>query len=675
MDAEQMLREIDRRRPAPRRGFAVTLISAAGISAAGLLLGAGLTAHAEDASVAAEPGDKAVIQQNDAGTAATPNQPPAAIGLPLPPYPPPVSGLEAHSDDKPFAGAVAEARAEREAASFMAVAKPEAAPQPQPEAHVAAASPAAPAASPPQAASPEHAPPAAAAAPAAPPVAASETPAAAKAAELPAAAPASTPDAASAPQAAPAIAADDHAPEDHTADIMQAAFTKETAGPLPARLGNAERQALIAYFDKRAFRPIWHVDGALTPAALAVLDRLAHAAEEGLDPDDYVAAATASAVTAPTSTHPDDIADAEWRISAAALAYARDARGARVTPSRLSNLITPSLALPDAETVLDTLTRAQDASAALAAFNPHADGYVNLRTALGKLRAEMVAPSPAAAPGKAQRTVGAELASVAPETMKGRRGTPLDQAAKRAVSAVSAKRVEADIIANMERWRWLPPELGDRYILVNVPEYTLRYVNNGVVAHQARVIVGKPTSPTPIFSAEMKFLVVNPSWYIPPSILKKEFLPKLANDPLFAERQGYVVAYHGGQISIRQPPGERNALGRIKFMFPNEHSVYLHDTPTRGLFASTSRAFSHGCVRVDQPFKLAEYVLNNQASWPEKRIEKMIGGSERTINLPAQLPVHLAYFTLSADANGNLQRFGDIYGMDTRLEAVLAPRK
>ena len=142
------------------------------------------------------------------------------------------------------------------------------------------------------------------------------------------------------------------------------------------------------------------------------------------------------------------------------------------------------------------------------------------------------------------------------------------KAATRVVSALSSKRVEADIIANMERWRWLPPDLGERYILVNVPEFTLRYVNNGVLAHQARVIVGKPTTPTPLFSADMKFLVVNPSWYVPPSILKKEFLPKLAEDPLYAERQGYEVVQHGDRISIRQPPGERNALGRIKFMFP-----------------------------------------------------------------------------------------------------------
>jgi L,D-transpeptidase YcbB len=424
--------------------------------------------------------------------------------------------------------------------------------------------------------------------------------------------------------------------------------------------------AIAAYYDKRAFEPLWHGDGAPTKVALALIDRLAHAGEEGLDPDDYAAAATPAA-----SRNVKDVAEAEWRISAALVAYARDARGARVIPTRLSGLITPKLSLPDAETVLDTLTRAADTSAALEAFNPRADGYLNLRTALARLRAETVAPSPA----KNDSVEAAQLASVAPETLKERHGSAVDQAATRAVSALSSKRVVADIIANMERWRWLPPELGDRYILVNVPEFTLRYINNGVLAHEARVIVGKPSSPTPIFSGDMKFLVVNPSWYIPPSILKKEFLPKLADDPLYAERQGYVVVRNGDRISIRQPPGERNALGRIKFMFPNDHSVYLHDTPTRGLFAKADRAFSHGCVRVDQPFRLAEYVLNDQTTWPQKRIEKMIGGEERTINLARQLPVHLAYFTLAADGEGTLHRFGDLYGLDARLEAMLVPRK
>ncbi len=447
-------------------------------------------------------------------------------------------------------------------------------------------------------------------------------------------------------------------------DILRAAFTKAAASPLFGRLLKPERDAISTYYEAHGFKLLWHRDdGALTPAGLAVLDRLAHAAEEGLDPDDYAAAASQGALT-----HPEEIADGEWRVSAAALAYARDARGARVNPSRLSALITPELSLPSADELLDKLARAEGAGRALDAYNPQGDSYLNLRMALAKLRSETVTPSP----DKSGDRGGTEIASVTPDALKGRTGSP---AGKRGVAALPPKRVEADIVANMERWRWLPPELGDRYILVNVPEFTLRYINNGALAHVARVVVGKPTSPTPIFSGEMKFLVVNPSWYIPPSILKKEFLPKLAYDPLYAERQGYVVTWHGGQASIRQPPGERNALGRIKFMFPNRHSVYLHDTPARSLFAKSERAFSHGCVRVDQPFKLAEYVLNDKAAWPEKRIEKLIGGDERTIGLSRQLPVHLAYFTLAADADGTLHRFGDIYGLDPRLEAALLPHK
>ncbi len=444
------------------------------------------------------------------------------------------------------------------------------------------------------------------------------------------------------------------------------AFEKAAQSALFPRLGKAEREDIRAFYEKRGFTPLWYENGALNKTALALLERLSHAGEEGLDADDYAAAATA-----PASKDAKDVAEAEWRLSAAVIAYARDARGARVVPGRISSLITPKLALPDAEKVLDTLSQAQDASSALQAFNPRDDGYLNLRTALAGLRAKMGVRSPSTSDGAAN----AELASVATDILKGRHGSAVDQGGTRVLAALSSKRVEADIIANMERWRWLPPELGERYILINVPEFTLRYVNNGKIAHQARVIVGKPTSPTPLFSADMKFLVVNPSWFVPPSILKKEFLPKLAEDPLYAERQGYEVVQHGDHISIRQPPGERNALGRIKFMFPNDHAVYLHDTPTRNLFAQSERAFSHGCVRVDQPFRLAEYVMNDEASWPQRRIEKMVGGSERTINLAQQLPVHIAYFTLAADAEGKLHRFGDLYGLDPRVEAMLASRK
>jgi murein L,D-transpeptidase YcbB/YkuD len=230
-------------------------------------------------------------------------------------------------------------------------------------------------------------------------------------------------------------------------------------------------------------------------------------------------------------------------------------------------------------------------------------------------------------------------------------------------------RLESDILANMERWRWLPSELGERYVAVNIPEFRLRLMEGSQLVHTTRVITGKPDSPSPVFSGVMEYAVVNPSWYVPPSILKKDFLPKLAEDPGYAERQGYQVVRRGNAISVRQPPGERNALGFIKFMFPNGHAVYLHDTPNRSLFSSTRRAFSHGCIRVENPFLLADFVLGHE--WSEQRLKKLIGRGERTIFLPKKLPVHLTYFTLSVDETGELRSFDDIYGHDRRVRQAL----
>ncbi|MBV9050967.1 MAG: L,D-transpeptidase family protein [Hyphomicrobiales bacterium] len=591
-----MSREFDRRRSAPRAMFLLAL--------AGAPLAAMAPSFAQDISGEGRASSTAVV-------------------LPLPPYPPPISGFD-ESDGPTSAPRTGIAKKTPETLSRAPVPAPELRTDPSP------------------------------------------APAEAKERSAPAGTAASSPTASSstAPStAAPSTAAPSPAAPlavENPADASRAAFAKASESAFFPRLGKAERGAITEFYEARGFAPLWHEDGAATKAAASLIERMAHAGEEGLDPDDYAAGATP-----PASNEAKDVAEADWRLSAALVSYARDARGARIVPSRISGLITPKLSLPDASIVLETVSRASDPSSALEAFNPRAEGYVNLRTALLALRAKTGARSAA----NSNSTGSTELASVE------RRGAAVDQGAARPLSALSSRRVEADIIANMERWRWLPPDLGERYILVNVPEFTLRYVNNGMLVHEARVIVGKPTSPTPLFSADMKFLVVNPSWNVPPSILKKEFLPKLAEDPLYAERQGYEVVQHGDHISIRQPPGERNALGRIKFMFPNDHAVYLHDTPTRNLFAQSERAFSHGCVRVEQPFKLAEYVMNDTIAWPQRRMEKMVGGGERTINLTQVLPVHLAYFTLAADDQGRLRRFVDLYGLDARLEAMLTAKK
>jgi murein L,D-transpeptidase YcbB/YkuD len=167
----------------------------------------------------------------------------------------------------------------------------------------------------------------------------------------------------------------------------------------------------------------------------------------------------------------------------------------------------------------------------------------------------------------------------------------------------------------------------------------------------------------------MTYAVVNPSWTVPPSILKSQFLPGLARDPNYAARLGYQVVRRGNGIAIRQPPGERNALGFIKFMFPNDHAVYLHDTPNRSLFSRSERALSHGCVRVDDPFRFAQVVLG--PNWPTERLKKLIGKGERTVMLPEKLPVHLAYFTLEADGSGTLRSLPDLYGINARVKVAL----
>ena len=230
-------------------------------------------------------------------------------------------------------------------------------------------------------------------------------------------------------------------------------------------------------------------------------------------------------------------------------------------------------------------------------------------------------------------------------------------------------RLENEILVNMERWRWMAHKVEPDQIDVNVPDFTVSLVQDGKVIHAARVVVGKPDTPTPIFSNAMQFVEVNPYWDVPQSIIRKEMMPHLAQDPTYLQRQGYEVSMRHGELTVRQPPGPRNALGQIKFMFPNEHAVYLHDTPEKALFSASRRAFSHGCVRVQNPMDLAPLVLG--ADWPKARIEKLVGGPNRTIRLPKALPIHIEYFTAWVDEQGKLQLRDDIYGYSRKMKLAL----
>jgi L,D-transpeptidase YcbB len=481
------------------------------------------------------------------------------------------------------------------------------------------------------------------------------------------------------------------------ADTIRASLANrlaDTLGDLTVRLPRKEQMALATFYQEQHYRPIFVKDAAWTPAARFVMQRLKAADEDGLDATDYPVPVIASKATAP-----DDWAEADVKLSAAAIAYARDARGARLDPSRLSSLVTPKLDLPDASEVLSRLETAPDAGEALLAYNPSHPGYRALRAKLAELRASRPGRPMVSVPqGRALR-VGMRDPRVALIRARFNLGPADDQNAydERVASAVASfqkekglpasgvltaqtiaalgapipARLEGDLIANMERWRWLPSELGARYITVNVPEYRLRIVDNGGVTHETRVIVGKSETPTPIFSDEMETVIVNPSWTVPPSIMKKEILPAMAIDPDYAARRGYRVLRRGNGIVVQQPPGERNALGFIKFIFPNQYSVYLHDTPSRSLFAASRRAFSHGCVRVEQPFRLAEEVLEHQGQWSEAKLKGLIGKGERYINLRQRIPVHITYFTVMVDERGKAQTFDDLYGLNRKVRAAL----
>jgi murein L,D-transpeptidase YcbB/YkuD len=250
------------------------------------------------------------------------------------------------------------------------------------------------------------------------------------------------------------------------------------------------------------------------------------------------------------------------------------------------------------------------------------------------------------------------------------------------------RRIE-QIAMNMERWRWLPRDLGERYILVNIPEMRLDVVEGNTAAISMRVVVGKSDTPTPIFNDEMTYLVFSPYWNVPPSIAEGETLPSMLMDPDFLARNNMEVVDASGAVvdpsivdlgdpdayRFRQRPGAGNSLGLVKFMFPNQFNVYLHDTPADSLFERATRSFSHGCVRVEDPVRLAEYVLGDQPEWNRDRIrEAMHAGEEKSVKLKTPIPVYLGYWTARVRPDDTVQFRDDVYSIDRRLAGRLADR-
>ena len=438
----------------------------------------------------------------------------------------------------------------------------------------------------------------------------------------------------------------------------------DRVNPLGSGDWRAARWAIAAFYAARFYTPLWVGEDGLTEAGRSALSQLERAHEDGLDLSLFAPPREVGAGLAP-----DQIAEAETAIAAAVVTYAEQATGSRVRPSRVSPLAYAKPSLADPGAALAEVAAAADPAARLADFNPPQKGYRDLRQALRGLmeRVRDGEPQVSAISADFDPETGAEQAAGALRRAKRQAGGRIHTASL-AFGASLARR-KAAILANMEMWRWEPRDMGEERIEVNVPDFSVEAVRGDEVVLKTRAIVGKPETPTPIFSADLRYVLINPSWRVPDSIIKKEFASRLGA----LSRRGYEVKTVGGRVTVRQLPGDDNALGRIAFMFPNDHAIYLHDTPARQLFDEESRAFSHGCIRVEDPLSLAELVLGGERSgWTAARIEAAFGDKERAVFLPRPLPVHIEYFTEFVDEFGELQERPDVYGLSRKVEDILA---
>ena len=415
-------------------------------------------------------------------------------------------------------------------------------------------------------------------------------------------------------------------------------------GEFGKRLWVIEQQ----FYEARGYTPAW-IDGDRPTAQLDELVEVLRAAgSHGLQPaaygvDDLQAArATADEAWLGAKFDPERIPELDLRLTYAFLEHAADLLGWRLSPRTIDKswLATPK----------------------------KVDLAEQLRAAIDK--------------NKVRDTLEA-LAPVHPQ-YKG-----LQAALERARQTGKKDDVER-IAMNLERWRWVPRDLGDRHVLVNVPSYQMQVIEKEKPVLAMRVIVGAPDTPTPLFSDNMTYVVFSPYWNIPESILREETLPRVAEDPDYLARNNMEVVGTSGEpvdaseidwadeestkgLRFRQAPGPENALGLVKFIFPNHFSVYLHDTPGDALFKKHQRALSHGCVRVEQPVALAEYVLADRGSWTSPRItEAMHSKEEQSVTLKKPLPVHIGYWTAWVNEDGDVTFTDDPYGLDRKHAAARA---
>lgn len=474
-------------------------------------------------------------------------------------------------------------------------------------------------------------------------------------AEIAAPDPLTPPKADESPLRAPSAAAAPVAPAAAPASEAHPAIAELTriisASPGANAAQREDRAAMIAFYSEGNRQPIWTMSNGYAPHAQTAIGELRRAGELGLEPRAFEVAADPGPFASPTAQ-----AEAEIAIGQAVLLYARHARGSRVDPGAISKMIDMRPRLFEPKSVLEAMAATTDAAAGLRLLHPQHPGFQRLAAALVSARQ----------------------------------------------SGANADVIQR-IIINLERWRWMPDDLGAFYVHDNVPEQYTRVYKNGEPVLQEKIVVGKPNTPTPMFSANMQFVIFHPSWGVPEGIKTNELAPLLrryggesgflgfgggdgasrvlARHKLVVTQNGRPVnpdSVNWSSVNVRnysftQPPSGDNVLGIVKFRFPNRFDVYMHDTPERHLFNGGQRAFSHGCMRVQNPMHLAEVILAHDKGWSAEKVQGFVRqGGTSEITLSTQVPVHITYFTATADEKGKLNQHPDIYGMDSRVASALA---
>lgn len=501
---------------------------------------------------------------------------------------------------------------------------------------------------------------------------------------------------------------------------IEAGLTTESFDVMDERV--LARETLRRAYTDRNFVPIWIDDGGLLPHAQAFLRWLeTEPARQGLRPEHYHVDALESLeldrADAPVAAEIDRVGalvDVELALSDAFLMLGSHFLAGQLNPETLDSEWVANRRHRDLAPLLAEAPAG--AGERLESLLPAAPQYHALVRRLAELRqlrdaggwtaidagptlrkgdtgprVAMLADRLRAGgdlSGQARAVFDDEL-EAAVEAFQARHGLTADGLVGRASLAALNQSVQQrinQIIVNLERWRWLPESLGERYVIVNIAGFRLDVVEDGASVLDMRVVVGRPYRRTPVFSDTIRYLVLNPSWEVPSTIATQDKLPLIKSDPGYLADHGYELLRGWGAdeqhidpasvdwssvtarnfpYRIRQGPGAMNALGRVKFMFPNKFSVYLHDTPARELFGEDARAFSSGCIRLERPLDLAELLLHDDPNWSRERIDASVAdGVERTVRLPQPIPVHLLYWTVWVDDAGVLQFRDDIYGRD-----------